>query len=76
VLNMIPKALSSLTLTDARQALTRLAREDGELTEIRARFLSRQVEARQQAQRDRFWRSVQSTRAIDAAWAALQRKRG
>lgn len=65
-----------MTLTDARQALTRLAREDGELTAIRTRFYQRQVEARQQAQRDRFWRTVQATRAIDAAWAALQRKRG
>jgi hypothetical protein len=62
-----------MTLTDARQALTRLAREDGELTAIRTRFLSRQVEARQQAQRDRFWRSVQSTRAIDEAWQQMQR---
>ena len=65
---------SAFTLTDARRALYRLAHEDGELLNIRGRLRARMDAAKLQAQRDRFWRGVQSTRAIESEWSLMQKR--
>ena len=64
----------ALTLTDARIALRRLAQGDDELTGRRIRLEARMDAAKQQAQRDRFWRGVQSTRAIESEWSLMQKR--
>lgn len=63
-----------MTLTDARQALTRLVHGDEELMAIRQRYLSRLAQAQQRAAHERFWRRVHDARALDAEWKAMQRR--